>query len=172
MATDPNEAEETDIIRRPARPQRTEAPTATLDTPITPAKELTLDEMMASPDAQPDTLFTVIMTAGYGKMPFSHHHQVDGVTFTGCMARNVAEKTIKEWLKSGKLTKKQFKLFPNDILDGEIAKAAGITITTPSKAAASVMATDIDDLYRELGPEKARALAEQLLARAPKKRNG
>lgn len=133
------------------------------------AKEQTLEELEQASDSQPETLYTVVLP-GYGKMPFNHKHVVDNVTFLGCVARNVPESTIKKWLKTGIL--REHKRLPNDTKDRDIARLAGIVTESPTKTAAILDSTDVDQLYQALGPQRARELGQQLLDRAPRRKNG
>lgn len=167
----------------------TEAPTFNGGTDLVlteqDSEDITAD-MMAAPDAQPEKAFIVLH--GIGRIARYQMHWIDNTRFQGGVALHVGESTIKAWRKSPNGRTLRLKLIedisdtdydekgniPDSIYD-KVCGLAGIVKESPVKTAAVLrsMASDVDDLVKELGPEAAARLYEALGKRVKRTpRNG
>lgn len=143
-------------------------------------------DLMAAPDAQPEKAYIVLH--GIGRIPRYHMHWIDNTRFQGGVALHVPESAIKTWRKATNGRTLRLKLIEDisnaeydakgnipDAIYDSICLSAGIVKESPVKTAAVLrsMASDVDELVKELGPESASRLYEALGKRVKRTpRNG
>lgn len=158
------------------------------ETPVTLTDQevdITAD-LMAAPEAQPEESFIVLH--GIGRIARYQTHWIDNTRFQGGVALHVGKTTIAKWRKSPNGRTLRLKLLadinnaeydekgniPDEIYD-RVCLSAGIVKESPVKTAAVLrsMASDVDELVKELGPEAASRLYEALGKRVKRTpRNG
>lgn len=116
------------------------------------------------PPAEDDPLVTVLF--GYGRVRATDVSYIDGnTTFRGGIARDVPLSRVKAWRRAN--PRARYVTLPADADESEFAKAAGVTLATPARAAAILRSTPIHELIEALGPDAARQFADEVRRALP-----
>lgn len=116
----------------------------------------------------PEEEATVTVLHGYGRVAPTDKHWVDGTLFIGGVARHVPLSVARKF-KSVPRMGQAMHVLADDAGEAEFARASGIQPMATPKFAAMLNAIDLDKLADELGPVRAREIAELLLAKSESK---
>lgn len=104
----------------------------------------------------------VTVLHGYGRMRPNQKHCIDNVEFTGGIARDVPEDTARAWKA---IPAFKIQILPNDATEVDFARKVGIKPMNPTKLAALLGASDVDQLVAALGQQKTNELIDALARR-------
>jgi len=117
----------------------------------------------------------VTVLHGWGRVRPGEKHFVDKVLFEDGVARNVPYHIVKHWQKGTRPDGKAEQVYgkvvvhvlPNTAEESDFCKATGITPMPSERFAAMLAGVDLDELVKQLGVEKIKALIAGLGERIP-----